>query len=181
MNARSVNSWAFAAVAAATVVCGSRSAHALDMSVQVLSISQVPSYTSRVKLGHIVNGRSNMISIAVGGSLRVSCPSAYTGTIESQNYRPQTGLPPNVLSVEVPSGWLPAERELPGFNNVPGGTTLTCSYFWTAAVKEAAYSFGAGGSSMPVGGDGYTQSDTAVFEMYKPGAGTDDKNNGCIR
>jgi hypothetical protein len=182
MNARSVNSFVFATVAAATLVCGPRTAQALTMSVQVLGISQVPQYTSRVKLGHMVNARSYMISVAVGGTLRVSCPSMYTGTIEAQNSKSQTGWPPNVLSVEVPPGWLPAERELPGFNNVPGGTSLICSYFWTASAKEAMYSLGAGGSTMPIGGDAYTESDSVTFEMYKPGGngnGTDD--NGCIR
>jgi hypothetical protein len=181
MNARSMNSFAFAAVAAATLVCGSRNAQAVEMSVQVLGISQVPPFTSRVRLGHMVNARTNFISVAAGGSFRVSCPSPVTGTIEAENARPQTGLPPNVLSVEVPAGWLPAERELPGFNNVEGGTTLTCSYYWTAAAKEAMYSLGAGGSGFQIGGDAFRQADSVVFEMYKPGTSGSDDNNGCIR
>ncbi len=45
------------------------------------------------------------------------------------------------LSVEVPAGWLPAERELPGFNAVPGGTTLSCAYNWTASAREAMYNW----------------------------------------
>jgi hypothetical protein len=179
MNSRLINSFAFAVIAAMTLLCGSRSAHALVMTVEVLSISQVPPYTSRVKLGHMVNGRTYMISILVGGSFRVTCPSSVTGTIEGQNYAPQTLLPPNVLTVGVPAGWLPAERELPGFINVPGGTTLTCSYYWTASAKEAMYQLGAGGSGIPIGGDTYTQSDTRVFEMYMPG-GDADSDNGCI-
>jgi hypothetical protein len=109
----------------------------------------------------------------------VSCPSTYTGTIDAQNSAPQTGLPPNVLSVEVPAGWLPAVRELPNFDAVPGGTTLSCTYHWTGVAKEAMYSLGAGGSSMPIGGDAYTQSDTVVFEMYQPGS-DGNKSNGCI-
>jgi len=181
MNARSMNSFVFAAVAAAILLCGSRSAQALEMSVQVLGISQVAPNTSRVRLGHIVNGRSYMISVAVGGTLRVSCPSSYTGTIEAQNSKSQTILPPNVLSVEVPAGWLPTERELPGFNNVPANTTLTCSYFWTAAAKEAMYSLGAGGIGIPIGGDAYTQADSVTFQMSKPGDNGSDDNNGCIR
>lgn len=181
MNSRSMHALVFAAIGGAILLCGSRGASAVEMSVQVLGINQVPPATSLVRLGHIVNGKSYMISIAVGGSFRVSCPSTYTGTIEGQNYRPQTDLPPNVLSVEVPGGWLPAQRELPGYINVPAGTTMTCAYYWTASAKEAAYSLGGGGSSMPVGGDGYTQSDTATFVMSKPGPGTADDNNGCIR
>jgi hypothetical protein len=131
-------------------------------------------------LGHMVTARSNMISVAAGGTFLVTCPSSYTSTIQGQNFVPQTYLPPNVLTVEVPGGWLPAERELPGFNNVPGGTSLSCTYRWTASAEEAMYSLGAGGSSMPIGGDVYTRSDNVTFEMYKPGSsGADD--NGCIR
>jgi hypothetical protein len=180
MNVRSMNSFVFAAAAALALVCVARQANAIEMSVQVLGISQVPNFTSRVKVGHIVNAKTNMISIAVGGSLRVSCPSSYTGTIEAQNSRTQTYLPPNVLSVEVPAGWIPTERELPGFNNVPGGTTLTCSYLWNGNAKEAMYSLGAGGAGLPIGGESQSETDTVVFEMYKPGdSGPDD--NGCIR
>jgi hypothetical protein len=179
MNSRTINSFVAATVTAVVLLLGSRSAQAVEMSVAVLDISQVPNFTPLVKFGHLVTAKTNMISLAAGGSFRVSCPSAVTGTIEGQNAVAQTDLPPNKLSVEVPAGWLPAQRELPGFINVPGGTTLTCSYLWTAVAKEAMYSLGAGGTSLPIGGDAYTRQDTVVFEMYQPGSGSKD-NNGCI-
>ena len=179
MNPRSMNSFLLASFAGAIVVCGSPVARAVSLSAETVDISQVPPYTSLVKLGHMVNGRTIMISIAVGGSFRVSCPSPNTGTIEGANYRSQTNIPPNVLSVEVPAGWLPAQRELPGFNNVPDGTALSCTYFWTASAKEAMYTLGAGGASMPVGGEGDSKADSRVFEMYKPGSGSKD-NGGCM-
>jgi hypothetical protein len=179
MNSRTMNSLAVAALTAGTLLCGPRTAHALEMSVSILGISQ-SGFTSRVKLGHLVTAKTYFISVAAGGSFRVSCPSQYTGTIEGENAAPQTGLPPNVLTVEVPAGWLPAERELPGFNNVPGGTTLTCTYFWTAVAKEATYSLGAGGSGFQIGGDAYRRSDSVTFEMYQPGE-SGEKNNGCMR
>jgi hypothetical protein len=179
MSSRTMNSVVAAVLAAVALLCGSRSAQALEMSVAVLGIRQVD-FTSRIRLGHLVTARTNMISVAAGGSLHVSCPSTYTGTIDAQNSAPQTGSPPNVLSVEVPAGWLPAERELPSFNDVPGGTTLSCTYRWTAVAKEAMYSLGAGGSSIPVGGGESTQSDIVVFEMYQPGSGGS-KENGCMR
>jgi hypothetical protein len=180
MNTRSMNLSFCAAFAAVTLLCHSHDARALELTVQVLPISQVAPFTSRVRLGHIVNARTWMFSVAAGGSLHVGCLSPYTGTIDAQNAAAQSGAPPNKLSVEVPPGWLPAERELPGFNNVPGGTSVTCTYRWTAAGKEALYSLGAGGTSMPVGGDTITQQDQVVFEMYKPGDSAGD-DNGCIR
>jgi hypothetical protein len=180
MNSRPMNTFAFAAIAAMTLLCSSRTAQALEMHVDVLSINQAPGFAPRVKLGHIIHASTNMISVAAGGTFRVTCPSSYTGTIEGQNSVPQTGVPPNVLSVEVPAGWLPAERELPGFTNVPGGTSLTCTYFWTATAREAMYSLGAGGSGIPIGGDVSNRSDSITFEMYQPGSGGGDRNNGCL-
>jgi hypothetical protein len=180
MNSRMMNSFTLAALAAITLLCSSRGAQALEMSVRVLNIRQAANFASRVSLGHLVTARTNMISVAAGGTLRVTCPSPHTGTIEGQNAVPQTDIPPNVLSVEVPAGWLPAERELPGFNNVPGGTSLMCAYTWTASAKEAMYSLGVRGTGIPIGGDAYTQQDTVSFEMYKPGS-SDEDNNGCIR
>jgi len=179
MNSRTMNSFTCAALAAMTLLCSSRGAQALEMSVQVLTIRQAANFAPRVTLGHIVTARTYMISVAAGGTLRVTCPSPYTGTIESQNMVPQTDIPPNVLSVEVPAGWLPAERELPGFNDVPGGTSLTCAYTWTASAKEAMYSLGVRGAGIPIGGDVYTRTDTVPFEMYQPGGSG--KDNGCIR
>jgi hypothetical protein len=180
MNTRSMNSFFYAAFAAATLLCNPHDARALELSVQVLPISQVPPFTSRVRLGHIVNAKTWMFSVAAGGTLHVSCLSPYTGTIDAQNATAQTGMSPNKLSVEVPPGWLPAERELPGFNDVPGGTSLSCTYRWTAAGKEAIFSLGAGGTTMPIGGDATTKQDQVVFEMYKPGDSGSDDNNGCI-
>jgi hypothetical protein len=179
MSSRSMNSFAFAALVAIALLCTSRDAPALDLGVQVIGTSQV-GFTSRVRLGHIVTARSYMISVAAGGTLRVTCPSSYTGTIEGQNALAQTGWPQNVLSVEVPPGWLPAERELPGFNNVPGGTSLMCAYVWTASAKEAMYSLGAGGTGIPIGGDVHTKSDTVTFEMYKPGNNNGEDRGGCL-
>jgi hypothetical protein len=180
MNSRTVNLFAFAALAAMTLLCSSRDAQALEMSVQVLNIRQGINFAPTVKLGHMVTARTNMISVAAGGTFRVTCPSSYTSAIEGQNATPQTDIPPNVLTVEVPAGWLPAERELPGFTDVPGGTSLSCTYLWTASAKEAMYSLGARGTSISIGGDAYTRSDTVIFEMYKPGD-SGDKSNGCIR
>jgi hypothetical protein len=175
MNSRSMNSF-FAALAAMTLCCGSRNAQAVEMSVQVVHPSQVGN-TARVSLGHLVTARSIMISVTAGGTFRVTCPSPDTGTIEGQNAVAQTDLPPNELSVEVPAGWLPAERVLPGFSSLPGDTTLTCAYFWTATAREAMYTLGAAGTGIPIGGDARTRADTDVFVMYQP----PDPTNGCTR
>lgn len=181
MNSLKLKSLAFAAVAAITLASGAKTAHAISGRTAVVPTAQVD-FTAGVKLGHLVDATTYMLSITVGGAFRVSCPSQYTGTIEGQNARSQSFTwPPNTLTVEVPSGWLPAVRPLPGFNNVPGGTTLTCSYYWTAHAKESGYTLPLPGGGFPIGNDTYNEGDTFHFEMYKPGGGGTDENNGCIR
>jgi hypothetical protein len=180
MNSRSPNLLAFTTVAAMILACSSLPVRAITASTNVLPIAQV-GFTSRVKLGHMVNARTLMNSLVAGGTFRVICPGSYTGSIEGQNSRPQSVVwPPNVLSVEVPPGPLPAERELPGFNSVPGGTTLSCAYYWTASARESTYNIGSPGGGLPIGGEAYNAGDTVTFEMYQPGS-SDEDNNGCIR
>lgn len=177
MNMRPMHSLAFLVVAAMTLACNSRQALALDAHTDLLQIRQVD-FTPVVSLGHMVTARTYMPSVAAGGTFRVSCPSPYTGTIEGQNILPQTSLPPNVLTVGVPAGWLPAQRELPGFTSVPGGTTLSCGYYWTAIARESAYVI-----NLPIGtvigGETYNDGNTVIFEMYQPGSDGSTRY-GCI-
>jgi hypothetical protein len=171
----------FAATAAALLLSGAKPALAITGNASIIPTAQVE-FTAGVKLGHLVDATTYMPSITVGGTFRVSCPSQYTGTIEGGNSLSQSFTwPPNTLTVGVPSGWLPAVRQLPGFNNVPAGTSLMCGYYWTAQAKESGYVLPVPGGGFPVGNETYNASDTFTFEMYKPGAGGTDDNNGCIR
>lgn len=179
MNLRRMDSLAFALAAAMTLTCGARTAQALNGRTAVTPIGQV-AFTSMVKVGHAVTVTSYMTSIVVGGAFRVSCPSTVTGTIEAQNMLPQSTFRlPNVLTVTVPPGSLPTQRELPGFNNVRGGTTLTCGYYWTASARESGFTLGSPGAGIPIGNETYAAGDTVTFEMYKPGSGDAD-DTGCL-
>jgi hypothetical protein len=170
-----------AAMAALTLLGGSRDAQAVHMDVDVVEPAQVPPFTSRARLGHLVSAETYMISLAAGGTYRVACASPHILPIEGQNGLSVFNLPPNEMGVEVPAGWLPAIREIPGFNNVPGGTSVACAYYWTAMAKDAMYSLGSGPIRMPIGGDPEFRGDTEPFEMYKPGSSGEDDNNGCVR
>jgi hypothetical protein len=180
MNFPSMNQIRGVALAAVILAGGSPHAQALNLNTDLLDIRQSLNFGSSVVLGHLVTGRTSMISMVVGGTYRVSCPSSYTGVIEGYNWRAQMSGSPNVLTVEVPAGYLPAERILPGFDNVPGGTTLQCSYTWTGAGREATYQLSAYGLGMSIGGGMTSQGDARVFEMYKPGRGTELDGSGCI-
>jgi hypothetical protein len=180
MNSWKVNVLGFAMVTAITLTCGSRPARALEARTTLAPIGQVD-LTSWVRVGHLVTARSYMMQVSAGGTLRVSCPGTYTGPIEGQNSNTQSVLKlPNILTVTIPPGLHPAQRELPGFNTVPAGTTLTCAYYWNANARESGITLGSPGGGIPIGGETYTAGDTVTFEMRKPGDIGED-NNGCIR
>ncbi len=179
MNSWKLNVLGFAMVAAIALTCGSRPARALEARTTLSPIGQVD-LTSWVRVGHLVTAKSYMMQVAAGGTLRVSCPSSYTGTIEGQNSLVQSVLKlPNILTVTIPPGLQPAQRELPGFNAVPADTTLTCGYYWTANARESGLTLGSPGGGIPIGGETYTAGDTVTFDMRQP-AGSE-KDNGCIR
>ena len=179
MNFRSMIQFQCVALAAVILAGTSSDAQALNLSTALLDVRQVD-FTSGIRLGHLVTGRTSMVSIVVGGTFRVTCPSSYTGVLEGYNWRAQTYTTPNVLTVEVPPGFLPAERVLPGFDNVPGGTSLQCSYNWTGAGKEATYQLSAYGLGMTIGGETTSQADTRIFEMYQPNGDGERDNTSCI-
>lgn len=181
MNPRLTRFPTLAAMAALTLLGGSRDAQAVYLKVDVVPPAQVPPYTSRARLGHLVHAETSLISLAAGGTYRVACASPHTLPLEGQNGLSVFNLPPNKMSVEVPAGSLPAVREIPGFYNVPGGTSVACAYYWTAMAKDAMYSLGSGPIRMPIGGDPEYRADTKPFEMYQPGDSGGDDTNGCIR
>jgi hypothetical protein len=68
---------------------------------------------------------------------------------------------------------------MPGFEQVPGGTTLACNYIWTSEAEESSFSIGAYGIGITIGGQKARDGSSLPFEMYKPG-GDADSDNGCI-
>ena len=178
MNSRSYSA-AVGLLAIAVLACGSPSVHAFSMRGQVQSIRQQEGFTSGVYLGHIVMASSSMNRLIAGGAFEARCPSSHTGTINDRRTLSASALIGGTeLYVTVPE-WLPALRQMPGFENVPRGTTLMCSYNWTAHAEEATYTVGVPGFNMTIGGERGSDGRSVPFEMYKPGGSEED--NGCIR
>jgi hypothetical protein len=120
-----------------------------------------------------------MNRLYAAGAFEARCPSTITAPSSISAVLGGNLLGGTQLYVTVPAS-LPAQRIMPGFDQVPGGTTLNCSYNWTSDAEESTYSDqysrirhhhrwrkGARGSSVP-------------FEMYQPGSSGSDDNNGCI-
>jgi len=164
-----------ACVAAGTL---STPAHAVNMDVQPSSIYQ-NGPTAGVWLGHTVAASTPMNRLQAGGSFRAHCFGAATSPITGARSLPASALVgPLQLYVTIPAQ-LPALYNMPGFYNVPRGSRIQCSYDWTAYAREAMYTIGIPGVSVPIGGEEISDSDSISFWMSKPGRSTGD-DDACI-
>lgn len=166
---------------ASAAVCAPPAAHAsLTMRTRLQNIFQIGDGSAAVSLGHAVDARTNMNRLVAGGTFNASCVSPYTGSIPGE--RSLTSallLEVNRLYVTIPE-WLPAVRNMPGFENVPGGSILSCWYAWTSRAQESTYNVGATGIGFTIGGEEIRDGSSVPFEMFKSGSG-EEPNRGCIR
>ena len=158
----------------------SPAAHAtLSMSTAVGSIYQIGDGSTGVSLGHIVQARTNLNRLVAGGSFNASCASDYTGNIPGERTLPSESLASgNVLYVTIPE-WVPSVRNMPGFENAPGGTVLSCTYAWTSRAQESTYTIGIPGFGITTGGEERRDGGSVGFYMYKSGSDAD-PSHGCF-
>jgi hypothetical protein len=169
---------AFALLSVAALACGAHRADAFSMNTYVQSISQ-SGFTAGVNLGHTVSASSDLNRLYAAGAFEASCASSYTGSIHDQRgFSAQSLIFGTRVSVTVPE-LLPAQLNMPGFDQVPGGTTLSCIYNWTADAEESTYTVSVQGLAITVGGQKAHDGRSVPFEMYQPG-GDGNKSNGCI-
>ncbi len=153
-------------------------ADAISMHVVPSSIHQVE-FTANVSLGHTVTASTNMNHLNAGGTFEARCPNPNLVPIRRNRSLPaQVLFGPAQLYVTIPEV-VPSVIEMLGFDQLSDGTTLTCTYDWTASAEESSYSFGFGGFTLAYGGDKIVDSGHVPFEMYKPGSDGSTKQ-GCI-
>lgn len=178
MNIQNFRLTSCAALSAVVLTCGVEHAHALSMNTHLQSIGQY-GQTSGVSVGHAVIASTPMNRLNAAGAFVASCASPYTGTISDQRGLPaSTLLGGTQLVVTVPIQ-LPAVRTMPGFEFTPAGTTISCTYVWSAEAEESSYTIGAFGIGMTIGGEKARAGSSVPFLMHMP-VGDDDSNNGCI-
>jgi hypothetical protein len=152
--------------------------HAVNLAVQPSSIYQNGA-TAGVWLGHTVAASTNMNRLQAGGSFRAYCYGGDTSPITGERSLPASALiGPLQLYVTIPAQ-LPALYNMPGFYSVPRGSRIQCSYDWTAYAREAMYTIGIPGVSVPIGGEERSESNSITFWMSKPGRSTGD-DDACI-
>jgi len=179
MNMR-ICATAFATAALVLIASTPQKAQAVSMQVYTSSIHQV-AFTAGISLGHVVTASSNFNRLFAGGTFEARCPSTYLYPIPGSRGLPAQSLVFGTsITVTIPT-IVPTVMDMPGFENLPGGTSLTCNYNWTASAEEASYTIGAGGIGFTIGGEKINDSGSVPFDLYKPTDDDGSSRGGCLR
>jgi hypothetical protein len=156
----------------------SQIASAVEMSVYASKPSQWGTGSGYYH-GHTVNASTDFNMLNAGGAFTVQCnhPATLLMTGERGLSGASRGYGKNKLTVTIPAQQ-PAVRNVSGWTQVPGDTTLSCNYRWTAYAIESGYSIGIAGISYQVGNGSVRDGNTIDFEMYRPPR--EDADGGCI-
>lgn len=155
-------------------------ANAIDLKTTNLTVYQVGT-GSLVKVGHVVHASTNYNRLTAGGSFVASCAHQITNLPITGNRSLFTenafgGLR---LDVTIPAQQ-PAHRNMPGFNALPRGTTINCTYNWTSIAVEGGYTVGVGGTSFQTGNGSVSEGGSEHFIMNVPGTSSSEDNSVCI-
>jgi hypothetical protein len=129
-------------------------------------------------LGHTVMASTPFSTLVAGGAYTVTCnhPAVIPMSGERSLSSSTNGFDRNSLVVTIPAQQ-PALRNISGWVQIPGNTSLSCNYRWTAFATEGGYSIGLGGISFPIGNGTMRDGDTVDFQLYRPSR--EDADGGC--
>jgi hypothetical protein len=177
MKSRNPNYFA-SILGVALITCFSVPAPAVTLDTVPSNIYQFGT-SSLFYLGHTVLAGTPIISMTAGGSFDASCPGFSTApVIGERSYTSEVLGRYNRAIVTIPD-WLPALRDMPGFDGAPRGSRWQCYYNWRSWAREATYTVGIPGSSITIGGGEESDSGSIFFIMQKPGTATGD-DDACI-
>jgi len=156
--------------------------------IQTASAVQLSTYVSQPSQwgtgsgfyhGHTVMASTPYNVLNAGGTFTVQCnhPATLPMTGERALGSNTWGFDKNMLTVTIPAQQ-PAVRNVSGWLQVPGDTTLSCNYRWTSFATEGGYSIGAGGVGITFGNETLREGGTVDFTMYRPSK--EDADGGCV-
>jgi hypothetical protein len=161
----------FALAAAAIVAATPHDARAVTLSTVVTNIHQV-GLTGSVLLGHAAVASTNYNKLTVSASYTAACNNASVMAQMGQRSLTRTELIGGFgLTTTVPQT-IPGAVYMEGFEFLPGGTILACTYSWTSKAVESGFNIGTG-ISFPVGGGERADGSTTSFVMIVPGTPPD--------
>jgi hypothetical protein len=165
-------------LAAAVALLAPQFASAVSLNKYVMTPSQWGT-GSAFYLGHTVLASTFFTGLVAGGGYTVQCnhPAVLPMSGERSLSASGFGFEKISLIVTIPAQQ-PALRNISGWLQIPGNTTLSCNYRWTAFATESGYTIGAGGISYPVGNGTMRDGDTVDFQLYRPSR--EDADGGCM-
>ncbi len=159
-------------------LCASTPASAVQMSVYVYEPYQVLT-SGNVRVGHAVSASTDFNRLVAGGTFLAQCAHPQILSVPGQRTETASGLVGGLsMTVTVPEQQ-PAYINMPGFDSLPRGTTVDCTYAWTARAVESGYTLSGGGLGVPIGQGEKSDGAVRYFKMKAPS--TDPSGNPkCI-
>ena len=131
-----------------------------------------------VRIGNAVTAFTNLPGIWASASHRLEChePNIRPPLAGSRGWSDYGIYGPKSITVTSPTTYTTVVG-LPGWNSVMGGTRFDCVFTATGSARSNLLPIGGGGSTNPLGGDVWDESEYQIFSVLKPGnTGT----GGCI-
>jgi len=152
---------------------------AVMLRTEVTAIHQV-GVGAGVSLGHAVVASTNYNRLTAGGTYVATCASSAMLPTSGARTLSREGLSgPLSLVTTVPTV-VPTIVNMPGYNQLPAGTRVDCTYSWTSKATEGSYSIGAGGIGYITGAGERADGNTQLFVMNVPAAAGDgDDGDSC--
>jgi len=163
----------------AAFACATPASAVPSMQVTVLPIYQIGNGAG-VSMGHVVRAHTIYNRLQAGGTFVASCaspvmqPARGERTTSTDSYF--GGL---TLNVSIPYS-LPATVYMPGFFSLDRGTSVNCTYSWTAKAIEGGFSISSNGISYQSGSGEISDGFFQAFQMNVPGDTNQDDWQSCI-
>jgi hypothetical protein len=131
-----------------------------------------------ISFGTVVTATTNINSIWASANYRIECsdPAIRPALSGGRGWSNNGIRGPRSITVTAPE-WLPAVQELPGWQAVMGGTLVSCVHTSIGYAKTNILPIGSGGTTIPIGGDSWEETETNTFTVMKPGTSF---GGGCI-
>jgi hypothetical protein len=166
-------------ISAVALLVLSDQAVALNLKTVVAPIYQIGTGAT-VQLGHTVLASTNYNRLNAGGTYSAACNAPETmPTTGQRSLSAETLWGGTTLTVTIPE-WHPARVNMPGFESVPRGGRINCTYNWTSRANEGGFTIGVGGISFQSGNGEQTQGGTQLFVMDVPKLSDPNENSPCI-
>ncbi len=139
-------------------------ANAASVGVRLSAPHQVSS-GERVEVGMIVDGRTDALTMTVGGGYTLTCPD--TTPLTAQRALQFTRWPAGFqVSVFVPET-IPAGYPISGWYGWNAPSTHYCTFSYVGRAKDAWVNLSGMGINITLGGEDATYGNSVVFPMVK--------------